>query len=100
MQSQRIAASAAVTGLGMALLYPNISAAVADAAAPNCRGAAIGVYRFWRDLGYAVGALCLGLVTHLTGTIDAAFIFVAAAMFLSGLMLLLFSNETIPDPRR
>jgi MFS family permease len=57
-------ASAAVSGIGMAMLYPNLSAAVADLAPPSWRGSAIGIYRFWRDLGYAVGALVLGLVAH------------------------------------
>ena len=46
----------------MALLYPNLSAAVADIAHPNWRGSAIGIYRFWRDLGYGIGALGLGVV--------------------------------------
>ncbi len=47
------AAAAAVTGIGMGLLYPNLIAAVGDLAAPEWRGSALGVYRFWRDLGYA-----------------------------------------------
>ena len=45
--------SAGVAGFGMALLYPNLSAAVADITPPAWRGSAIGIYRFWRDLGYA-----------------------------------------------
>ncbi len=49
--------SAGVAGFGMALLYPNLSAAVADITPPAWRGSAIGIYRFWRDLGYAIGAL-------------------------------------------
>ncbi len=44
--------AAAVMGFGMALLYPTLSAAVSDIAHPNWRGRAIGIYRFWRDLGY------------------------------------------------
>jgi MFS family permease len=47
--------SAAISGFGMALLYPNLSAAVADIAHPSWRGSAIGIYRFWRDLGYGIG---------------------------------------------
>ncbi|MFO7551330.1 MAG: MFS transporter, partial [Haliea sp.] len=46
--------TAAITGLGMALLYPNLSAAVSDIARPDWRGSAIGTYRFWRDLGYGI----------------------------------------------
>ncbi len=88
--------SAAVTGFGMALLYPNLSAAIADISHPNWRGSAIGIYRFWRDLGYGIGALGLGLAAHFSGTVDAAFRFVAISMLLSGLLLLVFSEETHP----
>lgn len=89
--------SAAVSGFGMALLYPNLSAAVADIAPPQWRGSAIGIYRFWRDFGYAVGALGLGLAAHYTGQIEAAFWFVAASMLISGLLLLIFGEETYPN---
>ena len=89
-------ASAAVSGFGMALLYPNLSAAVADIAHPDWRGSAIGIYRFWRDLGYAIGALGLGLAAHLGGRIEAAFWFVALAMFASGSLLAWFGEETHP----
>lgn len=80
--------SAAVSGFGMALLYPNLSAAIADQTPPEWRGSAIGIYRFWRDLGYGIGALGLGITAHYTGSVDAAFWFVAVAMFLSGGLLL------------
>jgi len=86
--------SAAVTGFGMALLYPNLSAAVADIAHPNWRGSAIGIYRFWRDLGYGIGALALGLVANLSDTISSGFWFVSIAMFVSGLIVLIWSEET------
>ncbi|MBW8313208.1 MAG: MFS transporter [Rhizobium sp.] len=92
--------SAAVTGLGMALLYPNLSAAVADVAPPAWRGSAIGIYRFWRDLGYGVGALGLGLAAQLGGDMAAAFWFVAVAMFASGALLAWWGEETHPGLRR
>jgi MFS family permease len=88
--------SAAVTGFGMALLYPNLSAAVADIAHPSWRGSAIGIYRFWRDTGYGVGALLLGGVAHVSGNMNAGFWFVAGAMFLSGLAVWLWGEETHP----
>lgn len=88
--------SAAVSGFGMALLYPNLSAAVADISHPNWRGSAIGIYRFWRDLGYGIGALGLGITAHFSGSVEAAFWFVAVSMFLSGGMLWLFGEETNP----
>jgi len=88
--------SAAVSGLGMALLYPNLSAAVADISHPNWRGSAIGIYRFWRDLGYGIGALGLGGVAHFSGHMEGAFWFVAISMMLSGCLLWLFGEETHP----
>lgn len=88
--------SAAVTGFGMALLYPNLSAAVADIAHPNWRGSAIGIYRFWRDLGYGIGALALGLAAHFGGAVDAGFWFVTVAMFLSGALVWVWGEETHP----
>jgi MFS family permease len=88
--------SAAVTGFGMALLYPNLSAAVADIAHPNWRASAIGIYRFWRDLGYGIGALGLGAAAALGGRVENAFWFVAIAMGLSGLLLYYWGEETHP----
>lgn len=88
--------SAAVTGFGMALLYPNLSAAVADIAHPNWRGSAIGIYRFWRDLGYGIGALALGLVAQLSGRLETGLWLVVIAMLLSGLAVRLWSEETHP----
>jgi MFS family permease len=88
--------SAAVTGFGMALLYPNLSAAVADISRPIWRGSAIGIYRFWRDLGYAFGALGLGVAAHFAGAPEAAFWFVAISMFASGALLWWLGEETHP----
>jgi MFS family permease len=79
--------TAVLTGLGMAMLYPNLSAAVVDHAAPAWRASAIGIYRFWRDIGYAVGAVCIGLVAFLTGDLESGFYFVAISMWLSGAWL-------------
>ncbi|HUW28038.1 MAG TPA: MFS transporter [Sulfuriferula sp.] len=88
--------SAGVTGFGMALLYPNLSAAVSDIAHPNWRGSAIGIYRFWRDLGYGIGALALGLVANLSGAINSGFWFVTIAMLISGLIVWVWGEETHP----
>lgn len=77
----------ALIGLGMAMLYPTLGAAVADQAPATQRASILGIYRFWRDLGYAVGGLILGLVAHWSGGIKMPFWFVAGAMFLSGLWL-------------
>jgi MFS family permease len=88
--------SAAVSGLGMGLLYPNLSAAVADISHPDWRGSAIGIYRFWRDLGYGIGGIGVGLAAHLSGQLTAAFWFVAAAMLVSGALLWWLGEETNP----
>lgn len=90
------AMSAAVSGFGMALLYPNLSAAVADISHPDWRGSAIGIYRFWRDLGYGIGALGLGLAAQFSGQMEAAFWFVALSMFASGALLRWLGEETHP----
>jgi MFS family permease len=88
--------SAAVTGLGMAALYPNLSAAVADLAPPGWRASAIGIYRFWRDLGYAIGALGLGAAAAWGGRLETAFAFVAVSMLLSGAVLWHWGEESHP----
>lgn len=88
--------SAAVAGVGMAMLYPNLSAAVVDIAHPNWRASAIGIYRFWRDLGYGIGGLALGAAAALGGRIESAFGLVAVVMGLSGLVLHVWGEETHP----
>jgi len=75
-------------GLGMALLYPSISSAVNDNCDDNWRASAIGIYRFWRDTGYATGALFIGIISSLYN-IETAFIFVSVSMILSTLILIL-----------
>ena len=87
---------AGLSGFGMALLYPNLSAAVADLSHPNWRGSAIGIYRFWRDIGYGIGALGMGLIASSLGTLDSGFWFVATAMGVSGLILWWWGEETHP----
>ena len=88
--------AAALTGLGMALLYPTLIAAVGDLAAPSCRGAILGVYRFWRDTGYGIGALLIGAVADYTGTIEVGFSVVAVALVISAGWLAIFAEETLP----
>ncbi|MDN2565575.1 MFS transporter [Aquibium sp. A9E412] len=85
---------AAVIGVGMALLYPTLIAAMGDRAHPAWRGSALGVYRFWRDLGYAVGALAIGLAADLSGALAAGFWLTGLAMAGSGLWLALAMTET------
>ena len=86
--------AAAVTGIGMALLYPTLIAAVGDISHPNWRGSSLGVYRFWRDLGYGIGALALGLIADAFDALSAGFWFTAIAMALSGLWVAIAMEET------
>ena len=79
--------SAAITGFGMALLYPNLSAAIVDLSQPAWRATAIGIYRFWRDIGYAIGAFVLGLSAFLFQDLTAAFWAVGMSMAISTVWL-------------
>ncbi len=72
-------------GVGMAMLYPTLLAAVADLAPPERRAALLGVYRFWRDSGYFFGGLSIGIVADLLGA-TATFVFAAGLMLLSALV--------------
>jgi len=86
----------ALIGVGMAMVYPNLGAAVGDFASAKERASLIGVYRFWRDLGYAIGALVMGLMAQMSENLLAPFWFVGIAMFLSGLWLLIWMpNKTM-----
>ena len=87
--------TAALTGVGMALLYPTLIAAVGDISHPDWRGSSLGVYRFWRDLGYGIGALLLGLIADAFDAFEAGFWFTAAAMVLSGLWVAVAMDETL-----
>lgn len=80
---------AAFMGFGMAMLYPTLGAAVADYSQPKQRAGLLGVYRFWRDFGYAVGALLMGLLAFYTSSLVWPFYFVGGMMFLSGLWVYL-----------
>ena len=85
--------AAALLGLGTAMVYPTLLAAVADVAAPAWRGAAVGVYRLWRDLGFAVGAVVAGVLADRAG-MPFAIGFVAALTAASGLVVLVRMRET------
>ena len=91
--------TAAVTGMGMALLYPSLLAAIADVSHPSWRGTSLGVYRMWRDMGYAIGALLIGLISDLLG-FNYGFYFTALAMFFSGAVVALWMYETAPGLRK
>jgi MFS family permease len=81
------AGSAALLGLGTALVYPTLIAAISDAVAPVARAPVVGVYRFWRDTGYALGALLAGTVADALGY-GGAIAIVAGLTAASGLWVL------------
>ncbi|GAC1332166.1 MAG: MFS transporter [Collimonas sp.] len=87
------AIGAVLLGIGTAMVYPTLLAAIGDTVHPSWRASTIGVYRLWRDLGYAVGALMSGLVADLFG-ITSAMSLVAALTFLSGVVVALRMRET------
>jgi len=81
-------------GLGMALLYPNLIAAMSDLTPPLWRGKALGAYRYWRDTGYAIGAIILGLVAQSTGAVRPAMWLTAGIVALSGLWIAFGTRKT------
>jgi MFS family permease len=86
--------AAALLGVGTAMVYPTLLAAVGDVAHPRWRASAVGVYRLWRDSGYAVGALLAGALADLLGmawSIGA----VALLTFASGLLVVVRMPETL-----
>jgi MFS family permease len=92
------AVSAVLLGLGTALVYPTLLAAMSDAVSPVARAPVVGVYRFWRDSGYVVGALIAGLTADALGYGGAVGI-VAALTAASGLWVL-FDMPPRPSPVR
>lgn len=81
-------------GIGMAMLYPNLGAAVADISPTTQRASLLGIYRFWRDLGYAVGALMMGILAQGSQQLSAPFWLVGIAMLLSGWWVM----QSLPPP--
>src|SRR5260370_27147951 len=77
--------SAVLLGAGTAMVYPALIAAVADHTRPSWRAEGLGVYRFWRDLGYAIGAVIAGLLAQAFG-LAAAVVAGGAITFGSGLL--------------
>lgn len=79
-------------GVGTAMVYPTLLAAVSDAAEPSWRASAVGVYRLWRDLGYAFGAVLSGVIADRLGD-GSAITVVGGITFLSGIIVALNMNE-------
>jgi MFS family permease len=93
------AATAVLLGIGTAMVYPTLLAAIGDVAHPSWRATAVGIYRLWRDAGFAVGALLAGLVADLAGLVAAVWV-VAALTAASGLVVAIRMYETLPSAAR
>ena len=85
---------AVLLGIGTAMVYPTLLAAIGDVAHPSWRASAVGVYRLWRDLGYAIGALLAGLTADAFG-VNAAMWVIAALTFVSGAVSAARMRETL-----
>jgi MFS family permease len=88
------ALAAALLGVGTAMVYPTLLAAVSDVAHPRWRARSVGVYRLWRDAGFAVGALLAGITADAFG-LRAAIWTVAALTAASGLVVMIRMYETL-----
>ncbi|HAC07842.1 MAG TPA: MFS transporter [Gemmatimonadetes bacterium] len=88
------AAASALLGVGTAMVYPTLLAAIGDVAHPQWRASAVGVYRTWRDTGFAVGALVAGIIADAV-SIEAAIWAVAGLTALSALVVALRMYETL-----
>ncbi len=87
--------AAAVMGVGMALLYPTLIAAIGDISHPQWRGTSLGVYRLWCDFGYGIGGLLIGLSAQFGGSILTGFWVTVVAMAVSGLWVAVAMEETL-----
>ena len=81
-------------GIGTAMVYPALLAAVSDTAHPNWRASSLGVYRFWRDMGYALGALMAGIVGSFFG-LEWAVHIAGIITFISGIIVWIRMKEAI-----
>jgi MFS family permease len=85
-------AASVLLGLGTAMVYPTLIASVSDASHPSWRARSLSVYRFWRDLGYAIGALSAGFLTDLFGA-PTAIATIGALTFASGVVTAVAMKE-------
>jgi MFS family permease len=83
----------ALLGIGTALVYPTLLAAISDVANPKWRATSLGVYRFWRDIGFVFGAIGIGFLADLFG-LDIAIHLVAFLAVASGIFVLFMMKET------
>ena len=83
----------ALLGIGTAMVYPTLLAAISDLAHPNWRATSLGVYRFWRDMGFVIGAIGIGFIADLFDILIAIQV-VAWIGLASGIVVLVLMKET------
>jgi MFS family permease len=93
------ALASSLLGVGTAMVYPTLLATIGDVAHPSWRASAVGVYRLWRDGGYALGAVLAGVIADALG-LQSAIASVGALTVLSGLVALFTMRETLPTRER
>lgn len=86
--------AAVLLGVGTAMVYPTLLAAIGDVAHPSWRARSVGVYRLWRDAGFAVGALMAGVIADLV-SVRAAILAVAVLTAVSGILVIARMYETL-----
>ena len=90
---------AVLLGAGTAMVYPTLLAAIGDVAHPTWRASSVGIYRFWRDAGFAIGAILAGMMED-TFRLTAAVWAVAGLTVTSGLVVAIRMYETLLKPSR
>ena len=93
------AVGASLLGVGTAMVYPTLLAAIGDVAHPSWRASSVGVYRLWRDLGYAIGALLAGITADALG-LPVAMWLIAGLTFASGVVVAGRMTETRKHPEK
>jgi MFS family permease len=87
---------AVVMGLGTGMVYPSLLAAVSDNAVPTWRATALGVYRFWRDIGYVMGALTGGVIADAFGITAAVWVIAVLTAFAAVVVALRLQKNAAP----
>lgn len=91
--------SSLLLGIGTAMVYPTLLASISDIVEPSIRATSIGIYRFWRDFGYVIGALISGIISDIFG-IDKAIWFIGYLTLISGIIVFFRMSETLEHKKR
>lgn len=86
---------ATLLGIGTALVYPTLLSSISDVARPEWRASAVGVYRLWRDSGFAIGGLAAGLLAD-AFQMSGAVTIIGGVTFVSGVVVAAYMRETLP----